>query len=526
MNSLEKKLSGLHGKIRLKAFMLWLMLPVCLLSAVMTLPMFRFMDEMSSFSSSIQTRIIPQIVNTQATFVNLESLNRSLNVIRYSNDTFRVRNSYIDAWSVLMESLYDRPEKTQKLIYLLADELDTWWAIRQQMDQVRRAIFEDWQLLYTQGVSLHVLNGEQHIDREHSYLLSFETLGHFSLLEHNIREASSAYFDEHLATCRRLDPKLVGDRCNEMQETKMGIDEHFKRLSVLSKHFERQGVVVDNHMLTLTEEFSSLEIRQSLETVSEVSELSTWAKHGVLFYAAVFFAFILLSGILIYFVLLPLTRLSKIGRDFRVQMKRPERLPQSIVYEIQEVVRLMPLLFNDIEEKHRQSQVLAQENEGLSNQTKLDALTGVGNRRVLEGYQNRQIKKGTAVLMCDLDHFKRINDTKGHPFGDQVLQTIAKLLRDHLDRHDLLCRYGGEEFCVVLNDVTQQEAQKVGQRLVDLVRNSPIIDGQGASVMLTVSIGTSQVCGFDGEWTIDELIDQADRALYDAKSSGRDRVCC
>jgi diguanylate cyclase (GGDEF)-like protein len=127
--------------------------------------------------------------------------------------------------------------------------------------------------------------------------------------------------------------------------------------------------------------------------------------------------------------------------------------------------------------------------------------------------------------MFDLDHFKRINDTKGHPFGDFVLCTVAKLLRKHLNRADVLCRYGGEEFCAVLNHVNAQEARSVAERLNALIRASHFMSPEGEETTLTMSIGVSSVWNATSRLTLDELIDQADRALYEAKASGRDRVC-
>ncbi|MBO7173839.1 MAG: diguanylate cyclase [Burkholderiaceae bacterium] len=523
MNKLEQKLSRFAGHIKLKSFTLWVMMPLCLIACLCTIPIVRFMDDLSDFSTSLRTRMVPQIVNTQATFVNLESLNKSLNVMMYANDTERVRHAYIDTWSVLMESLYDRPAQTQALLYSMADEVDVLWQKRQALDRVRESIFHDWQTLYTQGVSLHVLTGTSSAHNQGSVFLSYQTLGQFSLHEKAIRESARHYFSDHLGLCKRTSTAKIASLCLAMTETKQLVDEHFAKLEALSDDFIRQTQIVNDHMLQLTEQLSSLEISTSMDTVDDVSYFASYAKHLVLFFGIIFGTILLMGLLLIGFVVLPLSRLSAIGRDFRTKMNRPSHLPTSIVYEIQELIRLMPLLFNDIEQKHQRSETLARENEELSEQTQVDALTGIANRRVLEQYEHQRLKAGSAVLMFDIDYFKRINDTKGHPYGDYVLQTFAKVLRDHLQRDDVLCRYGGEEFCAILHRVNQLEAKAIAQRLLDLIRVTPFEDENGP-LYLTMSVGVSRALLKDGEYTIDEMIDQADKALYEAKSHGRDRI--
>ena len=524
MNTIEKKLSQWRGRIKLKTVALWVMIPLCLLAGLCTLPILRFMGDLGDFSSSFRTRLIPQILNTQATFVNLESLNRSIAVLKYSTDNERARRAYIDSWSVVMESLYDRPKATQDLLYRMADDLNGLWEVRQSLDAIRSQVFTDWQSLYTSGVTLHALTHTDALEHDKATFLSYETTTHFSFHE-KLRDSADAYYRDHRALCRGADSALVGTACQAMKATKLRLDEHFTGMQTLMQQLNQKIKHIDEHVIELTEKLSLLEINSSMSMVDDVSDLSLWVKHAIAFFSAVF-AFMFVSLILlIAFVLWPLTRLSAIGRDFRVNMKRPDRLPTSIIYEIQEMIRLLPLLFADIEQKHEETSRLEEKNAQLANENMLDALTGVANRRILESIQVDGLKDETAVLMFDLDHFKRINDTKGHPFGDFVLCTVAKLLRNHLNRADVLCRYGGEEFCAVLNHVNAQEARSVAERLAALIRASHFMSPEGEETTLTMSIGVSSVWNATSRLTLDELIDQADRALYEAKASGRDRVC-
>jgi diguanylate cyclase (GGDEF)-like protein/putative nucleotidyltransferase with HDIG domain len=120
--------------------------------------------------------------------------------------------------------------------------------------------------------------------------------------------------------------------------------------------------------------------------------------------------------------------------------------------------------------------------------------------------------------MVDIDYFKRINDRYGHSVGDQVLQHVAERLRSLVRDCDLICRYGGEEFCVLLPQTNLESAKQAGERYRKMIETSPC-----GSIAVTVSVGVSSIRL--GAKAPLELLDQADKALYGAKRSGRNRVC-
>ncbi len=156
----------------------------------------------------------------------------------------------------------------------------------------------------------------------------------------------------------------------------------------------------------------------------------------------------------------------------------------------------------------------------LANQ---DALTGLPNRRQVEQALETAIAQSErnnvpfAALMLDIDHFKRLNDTFGHPAGDEVLRQIATRLREQLRAGNTLGRWGGEEFMVIAPYSEIGEARRLGERLRHAVRSQPVANEH----MLTVSVG---VAVFRSGDTPDTLIDRADQALYRAKQAGRDRL--
>lgn len=170
---------------------------------------------------------------------------------------------------------------------------------------------------------------------------------------------------------------------------------------------------------------------------------------------------------------------------------------------------------------------LMQANLELERLTRIDGLTGLGNRRYFDEYilaewrRALRLRTPMSLLMIDVDNFKRFNDTHGHLAGDDVLRRVADAIRDGVTRSgDLAARFGGEEFVVVLLDCDLAGARTVAEHLADQVR-ALAIAREGGHV--TVSIGAATTVP-DEASSVDALINAADLALFRAKSNGRDRV--
>ncbi len=150
-----------------------------------------------------------------------------------------------------------------------------------------------------------------------------------------------------------------------------------------------------------------------------------------------------------------------------------------------------------------------------------DTLTGVGNRRWAMSMLPARLPVGSAIAQLDLDHFKHINDRFGHAAGDRVLVATADALRHQLRDSDLRARMGGEEFLVYLPDASASAASAIAQRLCGAVQQIRLSE-LGEDIPITVSIGLACVTSAGGTWA--DWLAAADRALYDAKRAGRNRV--
>jgi two-component system cell cycle response regulator len=158
----------------------------------------------------------------------------------------------------------------------------------------------------------------------------------------------------------------------------------------------------------------------------------------------------------------------------------------------------------------------------------VDPLTGLHNRRYLESHllslleQAERTGRPLSAMILDIDHFKRVNDSYGHDCGDEVLKTFAARVKRAVRGADLMCRFGGEEFVVIMPDAKLSVARIVGERIREAVAGAPFPIERGArAIPVTVSIG---VAGSGPGDTPDALFKRADRALYASKNSGRNRV--
>ena len=161
----------------------------------------------------------------------------------------------------------------------------------------------------------------------------------------------------------------------------------------------------------------------------------------------------------------------------------------------------------------------------------LDALTNLNNRRQFETRLSQEIaiakrqNNPLCAMMIDIDFFKSVNDTHGHAAGDEVLRTVAGIIKEHLRESDIPSRYGGEEFAVLLPFTKLEEAEIVGERLRKAVEVASIPinqDNENAkNINVTISMGLAE---FNSTETGETLFERADQALYDAKKNGRNQV--
>jgi diguanylate cyclase (GGDEF)-like protein len=186
------------------------------------------------------------------------------------------------------------------------------------------------------------------------------------------------------------------------------------------------------------------------------------------------------------------------------------------------------LMANMFAEQVGQSLANLRLREALRDQSIRDPLTGLYNRRYLEETLDREIRRAVrseqllGILMLDLDHFKKFNDTYGHDAGDTVLRDTAAFLTRCVRAEDIVCRFGGEEFVIILPLADIQTTQARAERIRSKLRELTILHQGKAVGLVTVSVGVAELPQHG--MTPKTLLEAADAALYVAKREGRDRV--
>lgn len=175
-------------------------------------------------------------------------------------------------------------------------------------------------------------------------------------------------------------------------------------------------------------------------------------------------------------------------------------------YEANELTRVIVRVFSKAKKQH----------EVLFMEARTDVLTGLANRKIID-FQD-QVTSTYAVAIIDIDFFKAINDTCGHLIGDEVLKQLAAVLMEETRDSDVCCRYGGEEFLVLFPHTTRYRAYKIAES-IRLQAERRIVAGGS---QITVSVGVAAI--HEGSISLYTLIDQADKALYQAKKLGKNRV--
>jgi diguanylate cyclase (GGDEF)-like protein len=200
-----------------------------------------------------------------------------------------------------------------------------------------------------------------------------------------------------------------------------------------------------------------------------------------------------------------------------------------VIEDVTRIANLEQKLTQDRNELQLLKRQLANFNQELIKYALLDSLTGLPNRRFLFQEMDRLHKRLAAkqiacfaLLFLDVDNFKSQNDTYGHLVGDHLLQAVAQILRYHIRQFDSACRYGGDEFAILMPNLPVRHASEVCERLLIAVRTNPLILKFTTDSAITFSVGLA-MSPMDGT-TSDDLLHAADQALYAAKSAGKNQV--
>ncbi|KEY57335.1 GGDEF domain-containing protein [Serratia sp. DD3] len=388
-------------------------------------------------------------------------------------------------------------------------------------------------------------------------LLFIESISFNNLLTLSLTELIDQIIDVNLSSLERKDAylkaiqltgviKSLNTRLTFIEQTyndpKISslVDSIKKHISSDQLNYISQGLY---QAIDLNSSYNADSIYQYINEINQLSqplyqrsfELQIAATQNKLYHSqTTIYGLIALTGLIILFVLLPLlifcsriTRwLTKTHNNILRLSKGDTSIDNNEVFYSQELVAINDAV-TQLKQYNQVKLALEQEKHQLIKDLELssffDPLTNIYNRRKFFIEYNLLPANSYPHTFCliDIDKFKRLNDTYGHDIGDRVLVMFAELLRNHFRASDIFCRYGGEEFAVLLNRCSQEEASRLMNQLRELAEQLCLELPTGKRVRFTISCGIASVNNIEG---LASAIKQADEALYYCKKSGRNRV--
>ena len=200
-----------------------------------------------------------------------------------------------------------------------------------------------------------------------------------------------------------------------------------------------------------------------------------------------------------------------------------------VITDTQDMLTQNQRLEDELSKSSHVMEKMQRDLESIRREALTDGLTGLGNRRAFDNEISRIRDEAITnaatftLIMIDIDHFKSFNDNYGHQVGDQVLRLVAKTMKDGIKGRDIACRYGGEEFCIILPDTGIQAGLAVGNALRKSIATKDVINRATNKKMTRISISAG-VAEFAADETVADIIERADAALYAAKHNGRNQV--
>lgn len=513
-------------RIGIRTFGLTIML-VMLVLLVFQVYMLSTLQRIESMANTAAHDYLPNILQRQQFLLNIEHMRLNASQMRYAVNTRQLQQASTSLRMLLADAGFGNAAFKPVLdkVYPLLDEL---MALRLSLfDLVEEVRRQEWRFLLALG------RLAEHIgwDEAQSPLLAAPQTQQPQYL--SLLTGSYAFIDDSVvqlfAACRKHEGDLPGTRkpCDDIEEAWKHISEKQKEIGRYQEHFDLLVKDIDQVLVGLSVEASSVEARgiyEGMETIDDETRRirSIFTVLGIgnaLFLLLLFVA-------LQQQIFLPLRRTTEVLRDMRGGQGMAA-LPKTCIEELSDIIDILPSLNAYLNDLHQRSGLLEQERERFAGLSLTDDLTGLGNRRALDQaiQQDRQTN-ALAVLMVDVDNFKLYNDTLGHLAGDVALQTVARMVKQSCARaSDRTFRYGGEEFVGLLTATGREGAMSVAENLREAVEKLHIPHpGLAPGGVLTISVGVAS--REQGEIThVEELLAHADSALYAAKNAGRNRVC-
>lgn len=515
------------GHIQSHVFILVLFLPSLVILLAFFYVLFLHFSKVHDESEHLVERAVPTILSAQRNFININNLKNVITFIHTTNDQHESYTAYLNAENLLKE-IKQESSYGKVNLRIIEAELSQLWRLRTRMEIVIAQYSSALNLMSRRAVEIGAGSNEI------SDVIMLALRGFFNSSVHlegvDISKTLSKINRFNAEKCGMNDKPpalqeacaIFGDSISDFANTRTV---YLDTLEEFNQSYEDLSVFLDD-LIEIGSRFESAHLKNSLENISSNAGESESLIYSILLIVITIFciAYILILRL----VSRPLHGISSTIRDFMLKRVKPKFLPHSPVSEIEAIYNVLSMVFENVSEQDKKLESQYQNYKKLLNISFKDELTGVKNRRALDDLIEKLdvVPSDIAILMVDIDNFKAFNDTKGHQYGDFVLGTIGRQLRASVANEDCVYRYGGEEFLIILQEVADRVLADIGKRLCKVVYDLGIENSANPSGFLTISVGLSKSTEQDGQYSMTELISQADEALYYAKNSGRNKVVC
>lgn len=512
--------------IQSQVFILVLFLPSLVILLALLYILFFHFSKVHEESEQLVEKAVPSILSAQRNFIYINNLKNIVSFVHSSSDQRDLDGFYAEG-EVLLKEISENISFGKDSLSAVEDDFVMFKKTRQHLDLViseyasslnhlaEKAVFLEGGDTFLAGV---IMNSVQQFLHSPAYtegadinktlralhLFSFEKCGQ------GVKKVGA--MQEY---CTQFD--------NNLRRFLAVRSDYLESLTRFNQVYEGLCVYLDS-LIEVGSRYESDQLKDHLVSIAD----NTRQSESVIYFI---FFIVIVSCCVAYLLILrlisrPLQDIAQTIRRFLLHRRKPKFLMHSPVSEIAAIYNVFSLVFDNISEQDKMLADQYRDYKKLLNISYKDELTGVKNRRALDDLIEKLdvVPSDIAVLMVDIDNFKRFNDTKDHQYGDFVLGTIGRQLRASVANEDCVYRYGGEEFLIILQEVGERVLVDIGKRLCKVVYDLGIENSANSTGFLTISVGLSKSTQKDGQYTMPELIAQADEALYNAKNSGRNRV--
>lgn len=519
-------------KLNIVKLILFFFIPLTILLLSIIAFNFEGMKRIDISANSIAGRLVPNVVHTKRYSLNIENLKAQIKNIALAADAPYAKESYINAMIILngldLED-YTHNKGIEQSLHNLYYGIKKLYRLRANLDNNIAQLDNLWYQMFNAFTVLnhHCVKGNNMANMS-TLLTSFVDLHNYKY-DSNFLENLNIKLAPVLSYCNTASSSdMYFAQCGKLQGTIRLLKTNWHQLLSNNKRIGNTLDNVDVNLTNLTLFFNQNEANTIIDEVSLIVKMAEGVSSLITTVLVIVLIILIFVIIVLHMTVVnPLVAMSQAIERFSRSKNKKVKIETwvSPIKEVDVIGNSIKSLCLNMQHAYEKSDEMSKRYSELLNISYVDDLTGAHNRRALSLFEKTTgfMPAKSCILMIDIDHFKIFNDTEGHQRGDEILKIVAKTLMTHVSSNDFVYRYGGEEFCVLLQNVTVDESRMIAQRLCDEIRTLNI-ENKGIKTFLTISVGVSPVNMIDGEFSVQKLIEIADKALYEAKHSGRNRV--